>query len=169
LFSQLFDNLSPRGWFVAKCFAANAPFKFFNQRPWKAVGINGKCLVMPYSRLFPVTSSGVFARRYGCSSAIAAFRVWRRSKMLEGFDVGQAQPLKIRHTQCSKTGDVSQGIATAVPVIRCVRQFTNAYAVEHDPDHALKRTLAHDSFPVSGVRCRAPCQPMERTTIMIVA
>src|SRR6185437_11584367 len=169
LFSQLFDNLSPRGRLIAKSFAANAPCKFFNQRLWKAVGINGKCLVKPYPRHLPVTRSGVFARRHGYPSAIAAFRAWRRSKMFERPDVGQAQPLKIRDTQCSKTGDVSQGIATAVPVIRCVRQFTNAYAVEHDPDHALKRTLAHDSFPVSGVRCRAPCQPMERTTIMIVA
>src|SRR6185437_11345284 len=107
LFSQLFDNLGPRGRLIAKSFAANAPFKFFNQRLWKAVGINGKCLVKPNPRHLPVTRSGVFARRYGCSSAIAAFRVWRRSKMLEGFDVGQAQPLKIRHTQGSKTGDVS--------------------------------------------------------------
>src|SRR5580692_9837052 len=138
LFAELLDDLGARGRFVAKRVPADTPFKFLDQGGRKTVGINRESLIEPDAGHFPVAGCGVLARRNRCAFAKIPDRVRRRRKVVQRFDVRKSQADEIGETERTRASHVAERVPSHVAVVSRVREFTDSYAIQDDPDYPFK-------------------------------
>jgi hypothetical protein len=100
------------------------------------VGINWEGLIEPDAGHFPVACGGVFSGGACGASAVAAGWMCGWSEVVERFDVREAQALEIREMQRTRAGDMSERVTANVAVVGSVGEFTDADAIEDDPDYA---------------------------------
>src|SRR5579862_6176584 len=138
IFAKFLDNFGAGGGLIAECAAADSPLKFRDKFFWETVRINWKRLLQPDAGHFPVARRRVLSgrdRRALAETSIGP-RWWR--KILERFDIREAEANEIRNLQRTRTRNVTERVASHVAVIRGIGQFANSDAIKHDPDNALK-------------------------------
>src|SRR5579862_7556050 len=96
LFAKFLDNFGAGGGLVSECAAADSPLEFRDKFFWETVRINWERLLQPDAGHFPVTGRGVLSGRdRGALAETSVGPRWRR-KMLERFDIREAETNEIR-------------------------------------------------------------------------
>src|SRR5580692_6179001 len=78
-------------------------------------------------------------------------------EMREWFDVGEADGNEIWYVQRARARDVADGVAADVTVLRGVRQFADAHAIENDPNDAIELGICGGHGVSSGDQCVVCC------------
>ena len=147
-FAELLDDFRSRRRFVSDGLSADQFLELFDQLAWKSVLVNGEGLIQPDSGHFPMAGCRIFSWRPRCSFPVRTERNCRRRLEFQRRDIRQSKPHQIWNLQGPRFRDVSEGISSHVAIIRRIRQFADAHAIQDNPEDSVVRIhhSPHNTF-----------------------
>ena len=132
--AQLVEDRRAGGGLVAQRAAADGLFKLLDEILREAVRERRERLRKLNARDFPMAGRGVLAGGNLAQLAEAALRRIHPAGEARAVDVRQPQLHQMRQFRMAGIDDMAERIRALVAVIRSVRQFADAHAVQNDDD-----------------------------------
>ena len=152
--AQLVENRRAGGGLVAQRAAADRPLKFLDEILREAVRERRERLRELNARDFPVTGGRVLAGGNLAQLAEAALGRFHPAGEARAVDVRQPQLHHMRQVRVAGVDDMAERIRALVAVLRSVRQFADAHAVQNDDDRFFVHGVPPFAFPSKRKRVR---------------
>ena len=141
--SETLDDLRPRGHLVPHPAALDALGDPIQELDGEPVRVSGERALEHEPRELPVAGRAVLAGRALGEPPARAKRLPPHAHPGKRDQAAEAEALERRHPETAdRLGDVEQGVAALVAVVRGVGERAHSDAVEHDEEHPHPRLAA---------------------------